>query len=216
MFVFYIKPAVSQTKVSLNEIPKDSVRFYIGFQKVDEQFNYLQAAQKFNVDRVGTVLQEVEIHRAIIPVNNGKTSLGEPASTTFLLKIYGVDSLTGAPGELLVDEDITVKNGSSPLIKITLSKYKIVIPGKTFFVGIKWIFNERNKRLFRNFGLNELVPGRHFFQVAHIYQPFLGMVKNNKTNSDAWMMTPDGKWKLYTHNMPHMTDLSITAHILVN
>jgi len=209
--------ACGQNRVILNGFPKDSVHFYIGFQKVHEQFNYLQAAQKFSNDKAGVILLQVDLHRAIVPVNDGDVLVGEPASTTFLLNIYDVDSITGAPGKSLTKEPLTIKNGSSSVIKIDLSKYKIIIPGKTFFVGLEWIFNDRNQR-FMNNGYNNPsskdLDGKKYNIVQLIYQPFIGMVKNKKTTSDAWMMTPDHRWKLYTHNLPYMTDLAITSHIL--
>jgi hypothetical protein len=208
--------ATGQNKVILNGFPNDSVRFYIGFQKVHEQFNYIKAAQKFNTNKAGILLQRVDLHRAIVPVNDGEVSIGEPASTTFLLNIYDVDSITGAPGRSLVKEPLTIKNGSSSMIKIDLSKYKIIIPGKIFFVGIEWIFNDRNQR-FMNNGYNaptsKYVDGKHYDIAELIYQPFIGMVKNQKTTSDAWMMTPDHRWINYTHNLPYMTDLAISAHL---
>jgi hypothetical protein len=210
--------AAGQNKVILNGFPKDSVRFYIGFQKVHEQFNYLQAAQKFNTNKAGILLQQVDLHRAIVPVNGGEVSIGEPASTTFLLNIYDVDSITGAPSRSIIKEPLTIKNGSSSMIKIDLRKYKIIIPGKTFFVGVEWIFNDRNQRIMNN-AFN--APSFHYadekqYYIAElIYQPFIGMVKNQKTTSDAWMMTQDRKWINYTHNLPYMTDLSITSHIII-
>jgi len=213
-FTFFSLITFAQKKVTINGINKDSVRFYIGFQKINERFNYLQAAQKFNIDDAGSFLQQVVLYRAIIPVNNGQ-SIGEPASTTFLLKIYSVDSLTGSPGTSLIKEPITVRDSSNPVIKIDLSKYKIIIPGKSFFVGIEWLFIERNQRLMNIKG-DKMIKGDRYEVADLIYQPFLGMVKNNKNTSDAWVMTPERKWKLYTHNLPYMTDLSITAYLVTN
>jgi hypothetical protein len=214
--LFSTLATVAQESLILNGIHKDSVRFYIGFQKVNEQFNYLEAAQKFSTEKAGSILQQVELGRLIIPVNGGVSRIGEPASTTFLLKIYDVDSLTGAPGVSLTKEPIEVKNGSDPIVKINLRKYKISIPGKTFFVVIEWLTTSKNQRFMDLFGYIELVPGKRFRKTAFIYQPFIGMVKNKKTTSDAWVMTPEREWKLYTHNMPYMTDLAISAHLAIN
>jgi len=196
----------------LNEIPKNGVRFYIGFQKVNEKFNYIQAAQKYNCEKAGSLLQKVELHRAIIPVNNGGRRFGEPASTSFYLKIYDVDSLTGGPGKSLINDAFMVRNGTNSIVKIDLKKQKIVIPGKAFFVGIEWIFDKHNQRLM-NIKPDQFIKDKRFEVADLIYQPFLGMVKNNKAYSDAWVMTPEHTWKLYTHNLPYMTDLSITAYI---
>ena len=207
---------VAQENFILNGIHKDSVRFYIGFQKVNEQFNYLQAAQKFSYEKPGSILQQVELGRLIIPVNGGEARISEPTNTTFLLHIYDADSLTGSPGASLIKEPLEVKDRSNQIVKVDLRKYKIRIPGKTFFVGIEWLTNTKNER-FMNLSDNiELVPGKFFRKTALVYQPFIGMVKNKKATSDAWVMTPSGEWKLYTHNMPYMTDLAISAHLAIH
>jgi len=211
--LFSALATVAQENLVLNGIHKDSVRFYIGFQKVNEQFNYLQAAQKFSTEKAGSTLQQVELGRLIIPVNGEASRISEPANATFLLHIYDVDSLTGAPGNSLMKEPLEVKNRADQIVKIDLRKYKIRIPGKTFFVSIEWITNSRNQRFMNLSGNIELVPGKRFRKTAFIYQPFIGMVKNNKTVSDAWVMTPERQWKLYTHNMPYMTDLAISAQV---
>lgn len=152
------------------------------------------------------------MHRAIIPVNDTK-SPGELSGTTFILKIYDVDSLTGAPGKSLLKEPLITKNGSNPLVKIDLSKFNIIIPGKTFFVGIEWIFTDRNQRLM-NITYDRFVKNKRHVVANPIYQPFIGMVKNNKSTSDAWVFTQEHIWKLYTHNMPYMTDLAISAVLI--
>ena len=121
--------AFGQKKVVLNTFHKDSVTFYIGFQKLHETFNYLQAAQKFSTDNAGSMLRQVDIHRLVVPLKDFE-----------LRKSSETDDL--------------------------------------------------------------------------IYQPLLGMVKNKKTTSDALVMTPEHKWIMYTHNLPYMTDLSISAHII--
>ncbi|MGY4384488.1 hypothetical protein ACVWYN_001514 [Pedobacter sp. UYP24] len=213
--LFFAHSSFGQKKVTLNRIQKDSVRFYIGFQKITEQFNYLQAAQKFSVDKNGSILQQVDLYRAILPFRDGFAAADEPDSTTFLVRIYDVDSLTGSPGASLISEPLTIRNSSNSLIKIDLSKEKIIIPGKTFFVGIEWLFNLRNQRNMTD-DPDRSAQGTHDVVSDRIYQPFIGMVKNNKHTSDAWVMTPEHKWMLYTHNLPYMTDLSISAHMLVN
>ncbi|NRF37207.1 hypothetical protein [Pedobacter foliorum] len=214
--MFSTLATVAQENLILNGIHKDSVCFYIGFQKVNEQFNYLQAAQKFSTEKAGSILQQVELGRLIIPANVVESRIVEPTNTTFLLHIYDVDSLTGAPGASLISEPLEVKNRSNPIVKIDLRKYKIRIPGKTFFVSIEWLTNSINQRFMQLSGNIELVPGKRFRKTAFIYQPFVGMVKNKKTTSDAWVMTSERQWKLYTHNMPYMTDIAISAHLVNN
>ena len=211
--LFSALATVAQENLILNGIYKDSVRFYIGFQKVNEQFNYLQAAQKFDTEKAGSTLQQVELGRLIIPVNGGESRISEPANTTFLLHIYAVDSLTGGPGNSLIKEPLEVKNRADQIIKIDLRKHKIMVPGKTFFVGIEWLMNSKNQRFQEMIGVVELVPGKRFRTIANLYEPFIGMVKNKKLTSDVWVMTPERQWKLYTHNMPYMTDLAISAHL---
>lgn len=214
--LFAVHASRAQERLILNGIEKDSVRFYIGFQKVNEQFNYLQAAQKFNIAKPGGTLEQVDLGRLIIPVNGGEARIGEPTNTIFRLHIYSVDTLTGAPGASLIQEPIQVKNRSNSIVQIDLRKYKITIPGRTFFVGIEWLFNSTNQRLQELQSKIELVPGKSFRRTANIYQPIIGMVYNKKANSDVWVMTPERKWTLYTHNMPYLTDLAISAHISVN
>lgn len=90
----------------------------------------------------------------------------------------------------------------------------------SFFIGVEWIFNDRNQR-FMNNGFNgpssKYVDGKSYDIAELIYQPFIGMVKNRKkTTSDAWMMTQDHKWINYTQNLPHMTDLAISAYLEIN
>lgn len=202
-----------QKKVVLNTFHKDSVTFYIGFQKLHETFNYLQAAQKFSTDNAGSMLRQVDIHRLVVPLKDNEPKLGEPANTTFLLNIYEVDSLTGAPGASLTREPLKLKNEANSIIKIDLTKFNVIIPGKTFFVGIEWLHDQRNQR-FMSTHSDEFELRKSSETDDLIYQPLLGMVKNKKTTSDAWVMTPEHKWILYTHNLPYMTDLSISAHII--
>lgn len=212
-FLFVTGTISGQKNVIINGINKNDVRFYIGFQKVNEVFNYIQAAQKFDSSESGSSLVEVDIYRLIMNVNDGKSEVSEPASTTFFLKIYDVDSSTGSPGAQLNKEPIMVRSGSNSHIRVDLRKYKILVSGSRFFVGIEWIFNEKNLRLMQA-KKAEVVKGNRYETAAPIYQPFLGMIKTNTTTSNVWVMTQDGKWKIYTQNMPYMTDLSITAHIV--
>jgi hypothetical protein len=124
-----------------------------------------------------------------------------------------VDSLTGKPSRNLGVKNLVVNNRKKQTVTIDTRKYKIKIPGKEFFVAVEWMFTLKNKRQ-----INPSIPlttseGRTLRTIAHSYQPFIGMIDSGSKESNVWVLTPEMEWKLYTHNMPYMTDLAMSAEV---
>jgi hypothetical protein len=105
--------------------------------------------------------------------------------TPFLyrIRIYGFDSLTGGPGEDLLN-DVIEKRVDGKIQQIDLSHLNIYVPGKNFFVALEWILIPLNEHL----GADQ----------QKLYGPGLGAYAKEKAGSadsgGVWSKYYNGKW----------------------
>jgi hypothetical protein len=101
-------------------------------------------------------------------------------STPFLyrIRIYGLDTLTGGPGEDLVNEAIELRS-KGKIQKIDLSGYHIKVPGKKFFVALEWI----------------IIPSNEYGSSGEekLHGPGMGTFKKDKGGT-VWSQYYNGRW----------------------
>lgn len=208
--------AISQNSrikpMELNGIDKDSVFYFIGLGKRYENPNYLQYAQKFVIEKTGSELTSITIHRLMLLLISGNNDK-DLRRTMFRIRLYMPDSLLHAPGKEFCREIIQVIDTVQKVVKIDLSKYKISIPTAAFFVSIEILripYNEQLVRLNKQsiaFNAPPLTLDR-----ASIFQPFIGLLPRGQENN-AWVLTIQNKWKEYKYFPDTDTNFAISATI---
>lgn len=158
---------------SLNEFRRCSWNWYMtGLNTVN------QLAQLFEAPKPQMQLTELELCK-------------DPSESLFRIRVYDVDLIYGYPAKDLVDTVIEVRSRESH-VRIDLESYHIVIPGKTFFVAVEWLFipfNEQIEKVKRN--------GKKIDWMY--YKPVMRFVSNrNLKHGAVWILRFDGKW----HNSP--------------
>jgi hypothetical protein len=134
-----------------------------------------QIAQLFQVQENNCLLSEINI------CTGGGKSI-------FRLKIYDKDTLSGKPSRDLLDTVLEI-NTSKRNIDFNLEKYNIIIPGKSFFVVIEWLFISENS-------YNEKTKMNGTIISFKKYRPNIS-IKSNKNNSsfiETWILGKDGRW----------------------
>lgn len=193
----------------LNKFKRSDVAYYAGLHTETANFDYLQLAQQFYLTKAGAYLKEINISRLAFNLNYDyqPDAVGmEP--TKFRLRIYDADTVRGGPGDELCDPVVEIKNKDNQYLGISLSEYKIVIPGKFFFVAVEWI------RDFYNQGY-VMVTEKSGRTVQMInFRPAIGIhpIKGGKLN--IWGLNVKKHWEPYTYFSPDFTDLAISAVVL--
>lgn len=132
---------------------------------------------------------------------------GNPSRSTFRIRVYGTDTLTGGPGEDLCDKVIEV-NTAKPIVKLNVEEYKIRIPGKDFFVAIEWLKIPGNEQ---NIKYKTSTPPafRHI-----MYSPVITWNDiTGDSEPEAWQLNYNSKWKPLSTTLTHKKTLLIAATI---
>ncbi|MFD2147187.1 hypothetical protein [Mucilaginibacter antarcticus] len=126
----------------INDYNRFDVGNFAGMHTGNGEFKYLQIAQRFDVQRAGTLLKSIAIERLAFYLNkskligpnskNGQYEYSELEHTTFRLRIYDVNPVTGGPGKDICDKVIEIKSRDDKKLASNLMKYNIRIPNKTF------------------------------------------------------------------------------------
>lgn len=156
-----------------------------------------QLGQHFRTSEVNSMLTEIKICRLAGVFN--------PEKTIFRIRIYDMDTSTMAPSIDLCKEIIETKT-SSRLVRINLSKYKIYIPCKDFFVAIEWLkisINE-HKSVIKQSGLEKAYTG---------YRPSIGWTDNYNACMEAWSLDNRGNWKPMSESFNKKTSVAIAATV---
>jgi hypothetical protein len=197
----------------LNDYRKQDVGYYTGLHSGDGPFEYLQLAQQFTVQKEGTILKNVTIHRLAFNLNY-EWAPGDPFQykwtelehTRFRIRVYDIDPVTGAPGKDLCNETIEIKDRDESKVGTNLKSYNILIPHKTFFIAIEWLRDYYNMTYTR-------VYNADFKKMKNLtnYRPAIGIspVKGDKLN--IWGLNLKHEWKPFTDYSPDFTDLAIKA-----
>jgi hypothetical protein len=105
-------------------------------------------AKQFEAPTEGTLLNTVNLGRkieAIVPYSPDDYSLvSSNKLTRFLLHIMSIDSVTGAPSKKLYTKEVTL-NDNSLRITFDLTKERITLPEKKFYVAIEWLLIPLNE-----------------------------------------------------------------------
>jgi CarboxypepD_reg-like domain len=144
-----------------------------------------QIARHFQTNIENSKLEEIRICRL------SHRLFGNDKSK-FRIRIYAID---------LCGEVIEVTTNSKTVV-VNLSKYKIRIPNRDFFVAVEWLiipFNESKTRSIRN-GIKE----------EHIsYKPSISFTDDNLDKSSIWMLDYKNVWRLMFGGLK-------TANILIS
>ncbi len=197
-----------------NDFNPQKLGAFAGPAKVEDSFDYLQLAQKFELPEANAMLKRVKVARLIQYIDPQSSvvlpnSRVAPERTKFLLRIYDVDSLTGMPGKDLCDSLIEIKNNERKIIRINVTNLKIKIPGKAFFVGVQLL------RLPFNVCYVELPssPKSSFTSSYSCFKPSIAIsdVKHDKLNT--YVLNFRNEWHPYTYFAPDYTDFAISAQV---
>ncbi len=184
----------SSTDSVLNDYNRKDIVHYTGIHTETSLFEYLQLAQQFDVPRSGLQLDGVVVNRLAFSV--GPSAAGSEV-TTFRIRIYDVDTVTGRPGKDLCRHLIEIKDKDSRQFKVDLSQYNIILPHKTFFVAIEWL------RDFRNMGYATVYDEKSGRSVQHINdRPAIGISPLKGPKLNIWSLNMKREWKPYTYFSP--------------
>jgi hypothetical protein len=199
----------------INDYNRFDVGNFVGLHIGNGEFKYLQIAQRFEASRAGTVLKNVNIERLAFYLNkskevppsgkNGQYEYSELEHTTFKLRVYDVNPVTGGPGADLCDKLIEIKSRDDKKLATNLTRYNIFIPGKVFFVAIEWM------RDYANMGyvhINDKLGG---YKGHANYRPAIGLSPTKGDKLNIWALNLNQQWSLYTYHSPDFTDLAIKA-----
>ncbi|MCC6182004.1 MAG: carboxypeptidase-like regulatory domain-containing protein [Bacteroidia bacterium] len=154
----------------LNKFRKCSWSIYkIGLNTIS------QLAQRFNAPAQGMQLTALELCK-------------DDSESKFRIRIYDIDSTYKYPSNDLVDSviEVTSKEGH---VRINLEDYNIIIPGKSFFIAIEWLYIPFNIQLKK-----EKINGRRIVQAW--YKPQIKLIEReqNAINEDIWELSFMGRW----------------------
>lgn len=121
----------------------------------------------------------------------------------FRIRIYDMDSITGAPSKDLCNEIIEIKTDKKNTI-IDLEQYAINIPQRDFFVSIEWLKIQANERSFVDSN------GKEIWHLS--YAPSVGWTKAKNDKMEVWYLDYHGSW-FTMHKMPFndKTSIAISA-----
>lgn len=138
--------------------------------------------------------------------------------TTFLIHIITPDTLTGAPGKLLFTKTISLIDNSL-WVDVDLSKDKIIIPSKSFFIAIEWTISPYNEIIAVKNAPKAARMTKRSFQILKdaaeyhsYYQPFLvGYDSENDPRKQVllyvWL---NNQWQLFKEHQKSELALSAT------
>jgi hypothetical protein len=215
--------ATNTTKISvdndtlLNKYNRFDVGNYVGLHIGNDEFKYLQIAERFEAYRPNTTLKKVIIDRLAFYLNkakdipssgmNGQYEFTELEHTKFRIRVYDIDPVTGGPGKDLCNSIVEVKSNDDKQLGTNLKRYNIFIPNKVFFVAIEWM------RDYANMGYVQIDDPLGKTKRHVNYRPAIGLspIKGDKLN--IWALNLNHEWKLYTYHSPDFTDLAIKATV---
>lgn len=140
-----------------------------------------QLAQRFSAPKAGAMLHRIQLCRFSI-------ALLVPEKTVFRLRVYDIDSLTGAPGADLCKRTIEVKTNKRTVI-VDLDSLQIMIPRKEFFIAVEWLklpINMDSRQM-------KMADGKRVSYTS--YRPSLYFSNVQTPEVNYWQQSYDGKWR---------------------
>lgn len=134
----------------------------------------------------------------------------------FFVHVYAIDSATRHPGQILLTKELILLD-KAMIITLDLSKERLIIPGKEFFIGIEWInipFNETIEMGLTTIKERTRLNGRVYDQDLSAYwicyQPFLVGYPTNNPRGVMWYKKND-KWMIW--NLEPDLEIALSATI---
>lgn len=152
----------------LNDFAKGSNQYY-----ATGNLHITQLAVGFQAPVKQAVLQEINIYT-------------QGNAATFRVRIYGVDSLTGAPSAEWLDSLVEFTS-SHKKITVSLESYHIVLPQQKFFVAVEWLFIPQNAK-------QVTVTQNHQKQSKEYFYPTIGYQIKNQPQQLVWVLHYNGQW----------------------
>jgi hypothetical protein len=126
----------------------------------------------------------------------------ENKNCRFRIRVYDADEITGGPGVDISHRVIEVEETANrQVISIDLSKYDIVIPKKTFFVAIEWLFIGFNESIQMTLGRRSAsgIESDNSSTVAILeyrirYEPIIYSTNTKEDMRNIYQQNPDGTW----------------------
>ncbi len=181
---------LNEIVVSKNKKPKTEI--LNDFSKSSNAFEtstgyVTQIAQHFQVQNTDCQLMKVKIC-------DGSLIFGKTGR--YRLRINSMDLSTKSPSNDLCNDIIEVKTKyrRDGIYSINLEKYKIIIPGKDFFIAIEWL----------------KFPPNYFkkmFQYSGGYLPTIGHTPKTDLTLESWQLDYNNSW------IPRQSTLLISATI---
>jgi len=187
----------------LNDFDKNEIWHYAGFDTETAHFDYYQLAQQFEAPKTGARIKRLKIAR--LAFNDEGWGYEQ---VTYRLRFYDVDQATHGPGKELTGKTIEINNDEDRQSGISLGKYNIVIPQKSFFVAIEWLRSNYNE------GYSVFYDRKAKMQrKVTNYRPAIGIVPKTGKKLNMWALNFKHQWQPYTYFMPFGTDLAIKATV---
>ncbi len=158
---------------------------------------FRQTARKFIAPAEYSRLKQVSIRRYLT-----RKSPFENKDCRFRIRVYDVDEITGAPGVDISHRLIEVEEtGNRQLITLDLSRYNIVIPKKTFFVAIEWLFIGFNESIQMTLGPrfasefeSEKGSDAAILEYRIRYEPIIYSMDDSENMRNIYQQNPNGTW----------------------
>ena len=191
------------TDTLLNDFDKNEIWHYAGFDTETANFDYYQLAQRFEAPKAGARLNRIKVARLAFNDYGLRRE-----KVTYRLRFYDLDQATNGPGKELTGKTIEINNGEDRQSGISLTKYNIVIPQKSFFVAVEWLRNNYNE------GYSVFYDRKTKTRRRQVnYRPAIGIAPKAGKRLNIWGLNFKYKWKPYTYFMPFGTDLAIKATV---
>ncbi|WP_214227718.1 hypothetical protein [Pedobacter sp. B4-66] len=202
----------------LNDFEDSDVVYFAGLHQNGEGFNYLQLAQRFDIDKTNSRLDAIQLNRLSFNINTNHDIVNNDKMydyldieyTKFKVRIYDIDPATGKPGKDLCTDIIEIKIADSKKARIDLKKYNIIIPNKTFFVAVEWM------RDYYNAHYTYVFNYKRDAEKIISYKPAIGILPISNKNLNIWAMDTSRNWIPYDTFSPFGTDLAIKAKVAYN
>lgn len=107
-----------------------------------------------------------------------------PKKSVFRLRVYSVDSTSGAPSIDLYTKPIDIDLHHKRISEVDLERYHIVIPDTAFFVAVEWIKSKKTRVKFNS--------------DHDSFGPAVGLRWTSDSTMVAWMSNYRGEWNQIT------------------
>lgn len=163
----------SSSIIEVNHFSNCSSNYYSG-----DQIVVTQLAQYFDAPKINMKLKEVSLCKV-----KGKS--------LFRIHIYDIDSISGKPSVELTPTSILV-NSSDRSVKIDLDKYDIVVPKKSFFIAIEWLYLPSNEAKVKTKFNDKKVNIKSYYPWISYRQT--NSKEEEKTIKRLWFLNFNGTW----------------------